>query len=111
VIRLESALHLTTRFRIHCLNQCLDVTVAEGERLKTARIVRMVRHVVRTDRAGELRVSKNPHDPEEIHLSLVGVNFFKTVQSAPDIAHMDLVDFPTFAEILNNWQNLTAWVL
>src|SRR5262245_9073837 len=71
----------------------------------------MVRHVVRTDRASELCVSKNAHDPEKIHLSLVGVHFFKTVQPAPDITHVDLVDFSALAEILNNRQNFTSWVL
>jgi len=40
-----------SHFAIDRLNQGLDVPVAERERLKTARIVWVTRHVVGTDRA------------------------------------------------------------
>jgi hypothetical protein len=62
-------------------------------------------------RTRELHVPKNSHELEEVHLALIGIHFFKTVQPATDVAHMDLVDLSSFPQILDNGQDLHAWVL
>src|SRR6266550_3613325 len=64
----------SSRFRIDRLDQSLDVAVAKRKSLEAVRIIRMTRHVVGTDRAGELRVAQRPHDGEEIHHPFVWIN-------------------------------------
>ena len=46
------------------------------------RIAGMTRHVIGADRTGELHVPKDSHGPEEIHVSLVGIDFLEIVEPA-----------------------------
>jgi hypothetical protein len=54
----ESGLHFT----VDRLNQGLDVPVTERESLKTAGIIRVTGHVIRTNRARELCVPQDSHN-------------------------------------------------
>ena len=47
-----------SQFRVDCLDQNLDLTVTKSKTLEAVRIIRMMRHVIRTDRSGELGVSQ-----------------------------------------------------
>src|SRR2546426_1125034 len=70
----------------------------------------MTRHMIGTYRPGELRVAQDSHDLEEVHLALVRKNFLEIVEPAANVAHMDLVDFSSFAQVANNGQDLAVWV-
>ena len=52
----------SSRFRIDRLDQSLDVTVTKRKSLEAVGIIRMTRHVVGTNRSGELSVPQHPHD-------------------------------------------------
>ena len=79
--------------------------------LHTAGIVRMTRHVIRADGTRELCVPQDAHDLQEIHFALVGENLLKVVEASANVAHMDLVYFAPFAEVLDNGEHLSFWIL
>src|SRR5439155_4478517 len=89
---------LESRFCVYCLDQSLDVAVTKSKSLEAVGIIRMTRHVVGTDCPGELGVSQHPHDGEEVHHPFVGINLFKIVQAAADVAHVNLVNFSAPAQ-------------
>src|SRR5438094_5867599 len=93
-------------FGIRRLDQSLDVAVAESKSLETVGIIRMTRHVIGTDRSGELPVAQHPHDGEKVHHPLVGINLFEIVQATADVAHVDLMNFSAPAQILDNREYL-----
>jgi hypothetical protein len=49
-------------FAVDCLNQSLDVSITERRGLQSARIIRVTGHVIRTNRARELRVPQDSHN-------------------------------------------------
>jgi hypothetical protein len=82
-----------------------DYRVTESIGLKLPGIVRVARHMVRTDRQAELHISKNSHNLEKIHLSFVGVHFREVVKASADITHMDLMYFAPITQVLDNGEN------
>src|SRR5713226_6528983 len=98
-------------FRIHSMNQSLDIAITESKRLKLPGIVRMSRHMIGADRAGELHIPQNSHDLEKIHLSFIGVYFREIMKSSADVAHMDLVYFPSLTQVLDNGEDSCGRVL
>src|ERR1043166_9024977 len=90
---------LALDFRIHRVNQSLDVTIPESERLKFPWIVRMTRHMIRADRAGKLRVPQNSDHLEKIHVSFIRIHFREIVKSSTDVAHMDLSFFSSSTKV------------
>ena len=100
-----------SHFGIHRLDRGLDVAVTKSKSLEAARIIRVTRHVIGTDRSGELGVAQHPHDGEEIHHPFVGINLFELVQATANVAHVDLVDLSTPAQVFDNRRNLRVWIL
>src|SRR5437867_12036842 len=71
----------------------------------------MPRHVIGAQRAGKLDVSQNSHDPEEVHNAFIRENLLEIVETPANVAHMDLVYFSPFAQVLNNRQDFCLRVL
>jgi hypothetical protein len=90
--------------------ESVDVTVPECIGLKLARIVRVARHVIRTDREAKLHISKDSHNFEKIQLSFVRVNFREIVKTAADITHMDLMYFAPTTQVFDNRENFRGWL-
>ena len=97
---------LGPHFGIYRLNQGFDIPVAVRVGLKLAGIVRMARHVIGTNRIGKLRVPQNAHHLREVHLAFVREDFLRSREPAADIAHVDLVNLPLVAQVLNDRQDL-----
>src|SRR5438034_234417 len=77
----------------------------------TFRVIRMTRHVVGTNRSGELGVAQHAHDGEESQHSFGGKNLVELVQAAADVAHVNLVDFSSPAQVLDDGENFLVGIL
>src|SRR5262245_2900146 len=68
-------------------------------------------HVIGAKRSGKLCVSHDSHDLEKVHVAFIRENLRKVMQSSADVAHVNLINFSSLAQILDNRQNLCLWVL
>src|SRR6185312_12503559 len=93
------------------MNQGIDIPITKRIRLEFTGIVRMGWHMVRAYRHAELRVAQNAHDLQKIHFSFVGVHLCEVVKTSPDVAHMHLVYLSPVGQILDDWQDIFAWIL
>src|ERR1700761_408391 len=93
------------------MNQRVDVSVTKRIGLKFAGIVRMAWHMVGAYRHAELRIPQNAHDLQKIHFSFVGVHLREIVETPADVAHMHLMYLPSLGKVLDDRQNVFAWIL
>ena len=49
-----------------------------------------------------MRIPENAHDPEEVHVAFIRIDLREIVKPATDVAHVDLVDLPPFAQVLDD---------
>ena len=62
----------------------------------------MARHVIGTNGIPKLRIPQNAHHLGEVHVAFVREDLGEIVQPAADVAHVDLVDLPSFTKILDD---------
>ena len=88
----SDALRSPLRFAVNHLNQRLDVSEGEGERLRAALVAVDVRHVIRHHHAVVAHFLVDAQCARHVHVAIIGERLLEVEEAALDIAEVDVED-------------------